>query len=121
MYGCGLTKHGQLPFLKFSKSGGADSSSSSEDEGEDAELAAARGDGTSTRNEITIPTRLRLPFVQVEAPPCTPCLVNTHPQQAGMCSLRSEPSIVHMEQKLPYLPSKHVIACGRREEGGCLW
>ena len=69
VYGCGLTEHGQLPFLKFSKSGGADSSSSSEDEGEDAELAAARGEGNNTRNEITIPTRLRLPFVQVQALP----------------------------------------------------
>ena len=75
VYGCGLTEHGQLPFLRFSKSGGADSSSSSEDEGARAAPASARGDGAHTRNEITIPTRLRLPFVQVRALASHPLLL----------------------------------------------
>ena len=49
MYGCGSTEHGELPYLR-SSSGGGDS-----DLEEDA----------TPRSEICVPTRMRLPFLQV--------------------------------------------------------
>ena len=49
MYGCGSTEHGELPYLRFS--GGAGDSDCDDD--------------SLPRSEICVPTRLRLPFLQV--------------------------------------------------------
>jgi hypothetical protein len=69
VFGCGLTEHGQLPFLRYSRSAVADASSSSSSDGEEEEDGAAGGTGSAQpRDEITIPTRLRLPFLQVHTP-----------------------------------------------------
>ena len=49
VYGCGSTEHGELPYLRFS--GGAGDSDCDDD--------------SEPRSEICVPTRLRLPFLQV--------------------------------------------------------
>ena len=49
VYGCGSTEYGQLPYLRYSGGAGA---SDGDDEAPE-------------RGEITVPTRLRLPFLQV--------------------------------------------------------
>lgn len=61
VYGCGSTEHGQLPYLKFA--GGQEGSSSDEEGAADADADVDAG--LQPRNEITIPTQLRLPFLQV--------------------------------------------------------
>ena len=66
MYGCGSTEHGQLPYLKFA---GGQEGSASEDDDASADVDADL-DALQPRNEITIPTQLRLPFLQV--PPHAP-------------------------------------------------
>ena len=56
MYGCGSTEHGELPYLRFS--GGAGDSDCDDD--------------SLPRSEICVPTRLRLPFLQVRCSPKMP-------------------------------------------------
>ncbi len=58
MYGCGLTAHGQLPYLRSgaARGGGADGAASSS------------GEDDPRRCEVTIPTRLSLPFLQQARP-----------------------------------------------------
>ena len=65
VYGCGLTEHGQLPFLRFSRSAIVDGSSSGSSDGEEEAEGAEMAGPAKPRDEITIPTRLRLPFLQV--------------------------------------------------------
>ena len=57
MYGCGSTEHGQLPYLRYSQDGSSDGP-------EAASMSAAELEDIPARNEITIPTRLRLPVRQ---------------------------------------------------------
>ena len=57
MYGCGSTEHGQLPYLRYSQDGSSDGQ-------EAASMSAAELEDIPARNEITIPTRLRLPVRQ---------------------------------------------------------
>ncbi len=60
VYGCGLTAHGQLPYLRSGAArggGGADGAASSS------------GEDDPRRCEVTIPTRLSLPFLQQQARP----------------------------------------------------
>lgn len=52
VYGCGSTKHGQLPYLKFSSLEGP------------AE-GVSRDDNDQPRNEVTQASRLKLPILQV--------------------------------------------------------
>ncbi|KAK9819719.1 hypothetical protein WJX72_001643 [[Myrmecia] bisecta] len=58
VYGCGSTAYGQLPYLKYACGPGVSEASESEDSPR-TEGAKAR-----ERNEITTPTRLKLPFLQ---------------------------------------------------------
>ena len=83
MYGCGLTEHGQLPFLRYSRSAvldGSSSSSGGSDGEEESEGAGAAG--PKPRDEITIPTRLRLPFLQASVCIATVCSGSS----PGFCS-----------------------------------
>ena len=57
VYGCGSTEHGQLPYLRYSQDGSSDGP-------EAASMSAAELEDIPARNEITIPTRLRLPVRQ---------------------------------------------------------
>ena len=57
MYGCGSTQCGQLPYLKFSSADGSEASAG-EQSGDEEVFRPAR-------NEVTKPTRLKLPFLQV--------------------------------------------------------
>lgn len=66
MYGCGSTEHGQLPYLKFA--GGQEGSASDDESADMSAEVGADVDALQPRNEITIPTQLRMPFLQV--PPC---------------------------------------------------
>ena len=68
VYGCGSTEQGQLPYLRFSQDGSADSL-------EEASMSAAELENIPARNEITIPTQLRLPVRQA----CTILTQNTGP------------------------------------------
>lgn len=58
MYGCGSTEHGQLPYLRYSQDGSSEGL-------QEASMSAAELENIPARNEITIPTRLRLPVRQV--------------------------------------------------------
>ena len=67
MYGCGSTKHGQLPSLRFGNGqpgveideDGMGSPHSDDSQG---------GEQQQPRNEMTVPTKLRLPFMQPGRP-----------------------------------------------------
>lgn len=61
VYGCGSTEHGQLPYLRYSQDGSADSL-------QEASMSAAELENVPARNEITIPTQLRLPVRQACLP-----------------------------------------------------
>lgn len=67
VYGCGSTKHGQLPSLRF---GNGQPGVEIEEDGlgsphsEDSQDAEQR----PPRNEMTVPTKLRLPFMQPGRP-----------------------------------------------------
>lgn len=76
MYGCGSTEHGQLPYLRFSQDGSADSL-------EEASMSAAELENIPARNEITIPTLLRLPVRQAGPLPGA-----TEPEQAFIANVR---------------------------------
>jgi hypothetical protein len=58
VYGCGSTEHGQLPYLRYSREGRSEGT-------DEASMSAAELENLPARNEITIPTRLRLPVRQV--------------------------------------------------------
>ena len=63
MYGCGLTEHGQLPYLRSGRAGGRGGAARSDAAG------SSSGEGDEPgRCEVTIPTRLSLPFLQQARP-----------------------------------------------------
>ncbi|KAK9909040.1 hypothetical protein WJX75_006403 [Coccomyxa subellipsoidea] len=62
VYGCGSTEHGQLPYLKFA--GGQEGSASDDESADMSAEVGADMDAPQPRNEITIPTQLRMPFLQ---------------------------------------------------------
>ena len=57
VHGCGSTEHGQLPYLRYSREGGSEGA-------DEASMSAAELENLPARNEITIPTGLRLPVRQ---------------------------------------------------------
>ena len=71
VYGCGSTEHGQLPYLRFSQDGSADSL-------EEASMSAAELENVPARNEITIPTQLRLPVRQACSLPLQSSWIDHH-------------------------------------------
>lgn len=71
VYGCGSTEHGQLPYLRFSQDGSADSL-------EEASMSAAELENIPARNEITIPTQLRLPVRQACSCPNKSTQIDQH-------------------------------------------
>ncbi len=62
VYGCGSTEHGQLPYLRYAPEGGSEGA-------DEASMSASELENLPARNEITIPTRLRLPVRQVSLRP----------------------------------------------------
>ena len=82
VYGCGSTEHGQLPYLRYSQDGSSDGV-------EGASMSAAELENIPARNEITIPTRLRLPVRQACPHLMSPCSAPTTVYMPGcglMCS-----------------------------------
>ena len=63
VYGCGLTEHGQLPYLRSGLPGGRSGAAHS-----DAAGGSGGEDDEPGRCEVTIPTRLSLPFLQQARP-----------------------------------------------------
>ena len=61
VYGCGSTEYGQLPYLRFA----AQQGEGYEEEAGPAEGSSDEGD-REPRDEVTCPTRLKLPFLQVQ-------------------------------------------------------
>ena len=70
VYGCGSTEHGQLPYLRYSQDGSSDGV-------EGVSMSAAELENIPARNEITIPTRLRLPVRQACPHLMRPCSAPT--------------------------------------------
>lgn len=81
VYGCGSTEYGQLPYLRFSSGAGA----------------SDNDDDAPERGEITVPTRLRLQFLQV----CS-CF-----DQFKLCTAGSLPMDVYGQSQAPVL-SAHI-------------
>lgn len=63
VYGCGLTEHGQLPYLRS----GLPHVQRARDSADGAGSSGGEGDEPG-RCEVTIPTRLGLPFLQQARP-----------------------------------------------------
>ena len=63
MYGCGATECGQLPYLKFTAGAAGTEPAQPRDMDTDMETGELR----QARNEVTVPTRLNLQFLQQQS------------------------------------------------------
>ena len=92
LYGCGSTEYGQLPYLKFAGPSGSDGGDSSDMDVESRE----------PRNEVTVPTRLALPFLQQQRGEQTPVV------SAVVLGPQSTALLTRAPQEFPETQSPHL-------------
>lgn len=92
LYGCGSTEYGQLPYLKFAGPSGSEGGDSSDMDIESRE----------PRNEVTVPTRLALPFLQQQRGEQTPVV------SAVVLGPQSTALLTRAPQEFPETQSPHL-------------